>query len=172
MTTASPESNAWPKLIESLAGICKQHPIDRKVLLVQNHHSGQLILRAVAKCSGGWLNLYALTPAQLAWESIASEASARGLAPADDVAVEGLILEAYQSTRRSFFPENPPLGLLAAIGHAISELRIAGVQPADLRSPKAIHRPKAIDLAGIMDKYVAMLDRESLLDEAGDPTIS
>ena len=63
-----------PKIIESLARVCEQYPIDRKILVVQNHHAGQLILQSLARCSGGWLNLRAVTPAELAWDAIAAEA--------------------------------------------------------------------------------------------------
>ena len=169
MKTGSSLSDArsWPRLIESLARICKQYPIDRKILAVQSHHAGQLILQSLAKCSGGWLNLRAVTPAELAWDAIAAEASARGLMAADDVTLEGTVIEAYQGTKRAFFPERPPLGLLSAIQRTILELRNAEVTPAKLRSSRVITPEKASDLAAILEQYTAALRRDSLLDEAG-----
>jgi hypothetical protein len=143
-----------PRLIESLTRVCKEHPVDRKVLLVRNHHAGQLILHSLARCGGGWLNLRAMTPAGLA---------AEGLTAADDLALEAIVIDAYESIKRSFFPDRPPLGLIAAIQRAISELRIAGVTPEQLRELKS---PKARELAAMLDRYTAALRRDGLLDEA------
>jgi len=132
--SSDPEVCGWPGLIESLARICEECPVDRKILLVASHHAGQLILQSLARRSGGWLNLRAPTPAELAWEAIAADASAKGLAAADDITLEDIVIEAYHATRRSFFPEEPPLGLFAAIQRTLLEIRNAGITPEQLRA--------------------------------------
>jgi len=46
------EVRSRPRLIESLARVCEESPVDRKILLVANHHAGQLILQSLARRSG------------------------------------------------------------------------------------------------------------------------
>jgi len=163
--SSDPEVCGWPGLIESLARICEECPVDRKILLVASHHAGQLILQSLARRSGGWLNLRAATPAELAWEAVAADASAKGLAAADDITIEGIVIEAYQATRRSFFPDQPPLGLLAAIQRTLLEIRNAGITPEQLRASPVIQAEKARELAAILKHYTAALRRDSLLDD-------
>jgi ATP-dependent helicase/nuclease subunit B len=164
--SSGPEVRGWPGLVESLARVCEEAPIDRKILLVPNHHAGQLILQSLARLSRGWLNLRAATAAELAWEAIAVDASAKGLSAADDITLEGILIEAYQATRRAFFPDQPPLGLLAAIQRTLLEIRNAGITPEQLRASPLIKAEKARDLAAILKHYTAALRRDSLLDDA------
>ncbi len=164
--SSDPERRGWPEIVESLARVCEEAPVDRKILLAPNHHAGQLILQSLARCSGGWLNLRAATPAELAWEAIAADASAKGLAAADDTTLEGIVIEAYQATRRAFFPDQPPLGLLAAIQRTLLEIRNAGITPELLRASPVIKAEKARDLVAILKHYTAALRRDSLLDDA------
>jgi ATP-dependent helicase/nuclease subunit B len=112
------------------------------------------------------MNLRAATPGELAWEVIAAEASAKGLTAADDLTLEGIVIEAYQGTKRAFFPDRPPLGLLSAIQRTLLELRNAGITPEKLRCSRVIKKEKAHDLAAILKHYTAALRRDSLLDEA------
>jgi ATP-dependent helicase/nuclease subunit B len=143
-----------PRIIESVVRVCKQYPVDRKVLLVRNHHAGQLMLQSLARCAGGWLNLRAMTPADLAAENLTA---------ADDLTLETIVIEAYHDTKRAFFPDKPPLGLIAAVYRTLVELRIAAVKPAHLRAMKS---PKGSDLAAILERYESALKRDRLLDEA------
>ena len=157
----------WPRIIGETAEVCKKYPTHRKLLLIQNHHAGQLILQSVAKCAGGWLNLHAVTPTELAWSAIATEASTKGLDAADVLRIECIVLNAYNKVRRAFFPDNPPLGLISALTRTISELRIANVGVEELRKNKKLNPRKAEDIAAIMEGYVKELSGNSLLDEAG-----
>ncbi len=93
--SSATEVRGWPRLIEVLARVCEEAPIDRKILLVPNRHSGQLILKSLASRAGGWLNLRAATPAEMAWEAIAADASAKGLTAADDITLECIVVEGY-----------------------------------------------------------------------------
>ncbi|NLT67456.1 MAG: hypothetical protein GXX84_12715 [Acidobacteria bacterium] len=158
---------SWPRLVKEIAEVCGKYPSSRKLLLVENYQAGQLLLQAVAKCAGGWLNLTALTPLDLAWSAVESEASAKGIKSADELSLECIVLNAYNKIQRSFFPDNPPLGLISAIAKTVSELRIAQIAPEELKRAKNINRAKARDLAGIMEELEAELSRASLLDEAG-----
>lgn len=158
---------SWPRIIKEISDFCKKHPTDRKVVLVQNHHSGQLIIQSVAKSAGGWLNLHALTPLDLAWRAIESEASAKGFEAVDELRNECIVLNAYNKIQRSFFPANPPLGLISALAKTIAELRIAQVSLESLKQNKGMNPAKTEELAGIMEECIAELDRNSLLDEAG-----
>jgi len=157
---------SWPKIVKEIAEVCREHPTNRKLLLVENYQAGQLILQTVAKCAGGWLNLIAVTPLDLAWSAIEADASAKGLKAADELSLECFVLNSYNKIRRSFFPDSPPLGLISAIARTIAELRIAGVAPAELRRIRNIYKAKAADLAALMKELEAELTRSSLLDEA------
>lgn len=155
-----------PRIVKEIAKVCAKLPSNRKLLLVESHQAGQLLLQGVAKCAGGWLNLHPVTPLDLAWSAIEAEASAKEMNPADELSLECMVLTAYNKIRRSFFPNNPPLGLISAIAKTVSELRIAQVAPEELRRAKNINPAKAADLAGIMKEFAAELSRASLLDEA------
>lgn len=154
------------RIIQELAGFCRNNPIAKKLVLVQNSYSGQLILQSLARCTGGWVNLHAITPLVLAWDIIGPEVAMKELIAADAAQIEGIVLTAYNKIQRSYFPADPPLGLISALAQTISELRIAQVLLTDLEQNGKIHPAKARDLAEIMKGYLAELGRNALLDAA------
>lgn len=158
---------SWPVIVREIAEVCGKYPSSRKLLLAGNYQAGQILLQAVAKCAGGWLNLQPVTPLDLAWSAVEAEASAKEAKPADELSLECIVFNAYNKIPRTFFPDNPPLGLLSAIAKAVAELRAARVPPEKLMRATKLNPAKAADLAGIMKEFAAELSRTSLLDEVG-----
>jgi hypothetical protein len=158
---------SWPMLVGAVAGVCAKYPVARKLLLVQDHQAGRLLLDACAAAAGGWLNLHAVTAFDLAWKAAMPKAAAKELEAADALSLECLVLAAYDAVPKKFFPPAPSFGLIAALSRVLSELRIAGITADDMAKNTAGNPSKNADLAALMKAYVKELRRNALLDEAG-----
>lgn len=153
-----------PLLIQSLARVCRENPTREKVLITPSYHVGRQVLEALAGAAGGWLNLRLATPLSLALDAAASRLGPEGGTLASDSLRESILHTAYDATPKTFFPEKPTPGLLAAIRSTIEELRMTGVRPEDIQALHARDSLKAKDLAAILARYEKELSDAGALD--------
>lgn len=156
-----------PLVVKALAEICLRCPSDSKTLVVPSYLYGRQLLETLVRHAGGWLNLRLATPVSLALDCCASTISEKGMAFAADIALEAIFTDVYFEEKKDYFPAEAGPGLVAAVQKAIGELRLAGIQPADLTRINSIARDKAKDLSTLMAAYEQSLARHNYLDEAG-----
>lgn len=79
-----------PRLMQSLARVCREYPTAEKVLVVAGYQVGHAMLGTLARVTGGWLNIRLATPLTLAVDVAAPR-----------MAAEGRVLLAWISTERN-----------------------------------------------------------------------
>jgi RecB family exonuclease len=157
--------NSTPSiLIQSLAAIWRAHPTAEKILIVPTYQIGRQILEALANQTGGWLNLRLATPLALALDGIAPRIAEEGLTLLSDSQQDAILLQAYQRVRKTFFPERPGPGLLAALGSVMEELRMGEFPHRDMQSIRHTDAAKAAELEQILIFYNEELTRIKAVD--------
>ena len=155
-----------PLAAKSLADICRLHPTESKVLVVPTYYSGRQLLETLARYSGGWLNLRLATPVSLALDSCAAVIAEKGLAFERGITLEAIFSDIYNQTRKTYFPEDAGLGLIASVHRAVSELRMVGIQPEDIERIGLGSSGKSKDLSVFLSNYEQSLLKHNYLDEA------
>ena len=155
-----------------LAGFCREHPLDDKVLLVPSFVVGRQIGDALAEAAGSWINLRFVTTSMLAAEVLerAGEAgAARPMTPSAELALtDRLFRELLAEGELEYFGRaGASPGLAVALHRAIRELRLDGLTSADLRPGQFLVERKGRELALILARYERALADDGLLDLAG-----
>jgi RecB family exonuclease len=153
-----------PRLLQSLAAVCRAHPIAEKVLVVPSYQVGHVILDALADITGGWLNFRLATPLSLALDVAAPRMAAEGRTLISPALREAILLQLYEVLDKRFFPPRPTPGILAALGHSIEEIRLAGLPARDLQILRTTDPNKAADLEATLTRYETELDRAKVVD--------
>lgn len=152
------------RLLQSLAAVCRAHPTAEKRLLVPSYQIGREILAALAGLTGGWLNLRLETPFSLALDIAAPRMAAEGRTLVASALHEAILRRLYATLDKRFFPPDPTPGILAAIGQALEEIRLAELPPRDMRILRTTDPAKAADLEALLMRYEQELDRAKAVD--------
>jgi RecB family exonuclease len=159
-------------VIRFLAGFCRDHPLDEKILVVPSFVAGRQIGEALARQAGSWINLRFVTTPALAAEVLerrGEPSSARPMTSSAEIALtDRLFRELLAEGRLDYFEEaGASPGLSRALHRAIRELRLDGRTSADLRPERFLVARKGAALALLLARYERALDDEGLLDLPG-----
>ncbi|HOW84985.1 MAG TPA: PD-(D/E)XK nuclease family protein [Candidatus Aminicenantes bacterium] len=159
-------------LVRFLAGFCRGHPLDEKILIVPAFGAGREIGEALARQAGAWVNLRFVTTAALAAEVLGrsgGEGAARPLTPSAELALtDRLFRELLAAGELGYFGRaGSSPGLARALHGAVRELRLDGRTSADLRPELFLVPQKGRELALLLGRYERALDEEGRLDLAG-----
>ncbi|MGI6344840.1 MAG: PD-(D/E)XK nuclease family protein [Bacillota bacterium] len=158
-------------LLSSLARVCREHPIARKLLLVPSLSAGHQLLTALASAGIGWLNLHPVTVNQVARQLVfplpeGEEELTAGLAL---TIVDELLHQLAESGQLSYFAhlyEKDSVRLAEFLWRAMCEMRLAGIAAADLNEADFLVPSKGRELAALLQAYEQRLQSEGLWDEA------
>ncbi len=159
-------------LLRFLAGFCRAHPIDEKVLIVPSFVAGRQTGEALARQAGSWVNLRFVTTPGLAAEVLQRSGlagAARPLTASAELAlVDRLFRELLAGGRLDYFGRaGASPGLAQALHRAVREMRLDGLSGAGLRPESFLVPQKGRELALLLDRYERALAEENLLDLAG-----
>jgi ATP-dependent helicase/nuclease subunit B len=152
-------------LVENLAGFCRAHPLEEKILVAPTHLVGQEIVAAVAIGGQPVFNLHVETVKSLATGIVAEELARekiRVLSRAEELA---LIEDACTGAESYFGGIREHPGFHQAVALTIREFSEAGLDLAAIRLPE--NEVKARDLSQIGYRYRESLERHRALDRAG-----
>jgi ATP-dependent helicase/nuclease subunit B len=157
------------RLVGALAKVCRELPLEEKILVSPSFFTGHQIVESLARSGVPWVHLrvesvrslaHGVVGASLADEGLTLLSRAQALAFVEQACAEAL-------GQTSYFGElalRP--GLHRAIQSAFDELRSAGISPSDLPG-SAFDDPKKIaDLRAVLNRYEAALAREGFVDRA------
>lgn len=159
-------------LVRRLAGFCRDHPLDEKILAVPSFVAGREIGEALAREAGAWVNLRFVTTPALAAEVLqwsGEEAAVRPMTGSAELALtDRLFRELLAEGRLEYFRRaGASPGLSQALHRAIRELRLDGRTSADLRPERFLVKAKGRELALLLGRYERALEEAGLLDLAG-----
>ena len=154
-------------LIDELARICREGPLDEKILVVPSLQLGHQLLERLAREGHPWMHLrvetvrtlaHALVGSDLAREGLRLLSRAQTLALVEQACAESLQPGSYFGALR----QRP--GLHRALQRTLEELRAAGIEPgtipdsafADLRKPR--------EIAAVLARYESALSKGQFVD--------
>lgn len=158
--------------VRFLAGFCRDHPLDEKVLVSPSFVAGRQTGEALARETGAWVNLRFVTTPALAAELLqrcGRAAAARPLTGSAELAlVDRLFRGLLDEGRLEYFGRaGASPGLARALHRALRELRLDGRTSADLRPERFLVPQKGRELALLLERYERALDEDGLMDLAG-----
>ena len=165
-----PERSASPcLLIEELARVCAQRPLDEKVLLSPSLRVGYQIHERLARQIGAVIHLRVETVATLALAAAGPALAREGARLLSRAQALALIEQACGEalTEGSYFgPLKDRPGFHRAIQSALEELRAAGLTPAALPISAFTDPRKPRELRRILESYGTALERGRWVDRA------
>jgi len=158
------------RVLDRLAEVCAEYRWQEKLLLAPTRSQGHMLLEALAKRGGTWLNLRPVTITELAFTAAETDMRQRQLKLLDSVEqvrLVGQVLDRLHANRElKYFLELHQLGVLEPhLVRTINELRLAGVSAKMLAGWAG--GAKGQELALILTDYEGALEKQNWVDLAG-----
>jgi ATP-dependent helicase/nuclease subunit B len=158
-----------PRLIESLAEICRQHPLDEKALIAPSRFIGHQIAEALARSGTPWVHLRVESVRSLAHSVAGPSIADEGLTLLSRAQALALIEQACAETLAGspYFGELAARpGLHRAIQNTFDELKSAGISPDALPESAFGDVRKVSELKNVLAAYEALLAKGKFVDRA------
>ena len=154
--------------LDQLASLCKQEPIQTKVVFVPSLQVGYHITTALASTGQPWANLHLTTPIDWVRQSTVPQVQAEGWTPLlpnyDLFFIAALVEETLEKEQATYFSNTTTRAELArAFLGTFQELRLAGVRPEDIGDGEAA---KIRELSMCYRAYVEYLQTQKYYDDA------
>lgn len=156
-----------PRLVEALAAVCRELPLEEKVLIAPSRFVGHQLIEALARSGTPWIHLRVESVRSLAHSVAGAAIAEAGLTLLSRAQALALIEQACAETLTpaSYFgelAERP--GLHRAIQNTFDELRSAGISPAALPEGAFGDPRKVLELKSVLAVYEAALARGNFVD--------
>ena len=156
-----------PLLVEDLARLCRERPLEEKVLVAPSLAIGHQITERLARGGTAWINLrvetvrtlaHAVVGPALAREGLRLLSRAQALALVEQACAEALGPDSYFGA----LADRP--GLHRALRSTLDELRAAGLDPARLPAAAFSDRHKHRELREVFRRHAALLEKARSVD--------
>jgi ATP-dependent helicase/nuclease subunit B len=163
------EEKSVPRLVEALAAVCRELPLDEKVLIAPSRFVGHQLVEALVRSGTPWIQLrveslrslaHSVAGPGIADEGLTLLSRAQALALIEQACAETLTAESY------FGELSARPGLHRAIQNTFDELRSAGISPAELPDAAFGDARKVSELKKVLAAYEKALARGKFLDRA------
>jgi hypothetical protein len=159
------------RLVDALARVVRERPMERKVLVAPTFGSGRELLRQLARTGRGWVGLEVTTPGPLALRLARPSMAADGLQPLDAFERQALLDEALDGALAAggdggMGELSEGVGFREAVHSSVVALRLAGVPPRDVREARMRDRRKRLFVARVLERYEGLLHDRRRADEA------
>lgn len=163
------DAGAPPLLLQQLAQICRELPLEEKVLVAPSLAIGHQIVERLAREGHPWINLRVATISMLAHGLVGPEIAREGRRLLSRAQTLALIEQACSETltERSYFGalrDRP--GFHRALQKTLEELRAAGISPAALPARVFAEGRKLRELKEILRRYEQSLEEGRCVDRA------
>jgi len=163
------EEKATSRLIEELAKVCGEVPLEEKVLIAPSLAIGHQTVERLALSGTRWVNLRVETVRNLAHAFVGPALAKEGARLLSRAQAFALIEQACAETlnERSYFGElRDRPGLHRAVQATFDDLRAAGVSAASLPAAAFADRRKAAEIKAILARYESALEEGKFVDRA------
>ena len=164
---AGASRSATSRLIEEVARICAERPVEEKVLVVPSLAVGHTLVERLAREGHPWVNLRVETVRTLALAAIGPELARLGLRLLSRAQALALVEQACADTltARSYFGrlrDRP--GLHRALQQTLDELRAAGIEPDAIPASAFADPRKPKEIRSVLARYAALLAEGRFVD--------
>jgi RecB family exonuclease len=153
---AGERREATSRLIEELARVCAEHPLEEKVLIAPSLAVGHTLVERLGREGHAWVNLRVETVRTLALAAVAPELAREGLRLLSRAQALALVEQACLSVldSESYFGElRDRPGFHRALQRTFDELRAAGISAESLPSRAFADKRKLRELRAILERY-------------------
>jgi len=166
---ASAQPITTSRLVEELARVCAEHPLDEKVLVAPSLLVGHQIAERLAREGHPWIHLRIQTARTLAHGVVGAALAREGLRLLSRAQALSLIEQACLAVldERSYFGElRDRPGFHRALQRTFDELRAAGISADRLPERAFPDGRKLRELRAILSRYAADLESGRSVDQA------
>lgn len=160
------------QLQKALLEICRTHKLREKILIAPSFCQGHQITETFVKGGGSYINLRMKTLTSLAHEIIDLDLAEASIAYLSETASQIIIEDLFNQIRENqdsyFHALEPKEGMVAALGDALRELRIAGIKADDISPEIFVNEKKGKEIKELFRKYESNLREKHYAD---DPAI-
>lgn len=166
---ARPAAPDAARLIDSLARICRERPLEEKVFVAPSLAIGHTLVERLAREGHPWMNLRVATARTIALDLVGPDLAREGLRLLSRAQALALVEQACAEflKPRSYFGQlRDRPGFHRALQRTFEEIRAAGLSAAAL-PPGAFDDPRKLqELKGILARYDADLAKGRFIDSA------
>ncbi|HEX4441309.1 MAG TPA: PD-(D/E)XK nuclease family protein [Thermoanaerobaculia bacterium] len=155
------------RLIEELARVCAELPLEEKVLVAPSLAAGHTLVERLAREGHPWINLRVETVRTLALAAVGSELAREGLRLLSRAQALALVEQACSETltARSYFGElRDRPGLHRALQATLDELRGAGIDAAAIPASAFSDPRKPREIRAVLARYAEALAEGRFVD--------
>lgn len=153
-------------MFKELLSIIKNNPVRSKILLQPASMAGKILVDRICREQGGVINLRPMTVQALAMQVAELEMASQGLCLLPEGGGSLIVQSILPSKGYYNLDKNMP-GLADALWTSLEELRMAGIEPDQIKKTPAEPSEKVKALAGILEKVENELKKNNLTDWAG-----
>jgi hypothetical protein len=164
---AAPGVPGTSRLIEELARVCAEQPLDEKVLVAPSLPAGHTLVERLAREGHAWMNLRVETVRTLALHAVGPDLAGEGLRLLSRAQALALVEQACSETltARSYFGllrDRP--GLHRALQKTLDELRAAGLEPEAIPVSAFTDSRKPREIRAVLARYGRLLAEGGFVD--------
>ena len=157
-------------LIDSLARVCRERPLEEKILVAPSLAIGHTLVERLAREGHPWIHLRVETVRTIALDLVGAGPRARGFAPALAGPGAGSRRAGLRGVSEARSPTSAQLrdrpGFHRALQRTFEEIRAAGLSAAALPAGAFDDPRKLKELQGILSRYDADLAKGRFIDSA------
>ncbi len=159
------------RLVEALARVVRERPVERKLLVAPTFGAGRELLRQLARRGRGWVGFDVTTPRPLALRLARPAMAVEGLQPIDAFDRQALLDEALDGALGSGADAglgelSEGVGFREAVHSSVVALRLAGIGPRRVRGSRLHDLRKRAFVARVLERYEGLLRDRRRADEA------
>lgn len=155
--------------VSQLAERARQEPARTTWVVVPGHALGHTLAERLAREAGAWANVRFVTPLDLAVRMAAPFLVEQGIDPSDEALGPALVMKLLLELPVDdgyFRPMGEQPSMADALFRAITELRLCGLQAADLRADAFVSPAKHAEIAALLSAYERFLTETRVADAA------
>lgn len=165
----APAAAAGSRLIEELARVCRESPLEEKVLVAPSLPIGHQLVERLAREGHAWVHLRVETVRTLAHRIVGAELAREGVRLLSRAQALALVEQACGEflTAKSYFGQlRDRPGFHRALQRTFDEIRAAGLSPDAIPAAAFDDTRKLREFKGILARYDADLETGRLIDSA------
>jgi len=157
------------QLQEALSEICSTHKLREKILIVPSFSQGHQITESLVKNGIPYINLRIKTLTSLAHETVdldLARASINYLSETSTlIIIEDLFNQIREKMSSYFHKMEPKEGMVDALGEAIRELRMSGINADSLTPKHFVNEKKGAEIIELFRNYEVYLHENHYVDK-------
>src|SRR5258706_8913047 len=164
-----PQPARGPGLVEELALICREYPLEEKVLVAPSLPIGHQLVERLARQGHPWVHLRVATIRTLAHRVVGADLAREGvrlLSRAQALALVERACGEYLTAKSYFGQLRDRPGFHRALQRTFDEIRPAGLSPDALPAAAFEDARKLKELKGILARYDPDLEKGGFIDSA------